>query len=207
MMKIESDPNCGFDSRQTACYIGPMQRREFVERIAAVLAGTLGTVGLAEAATTGAFAATLSETAPLESLTADQARLLDTITAHIVPTDDTPGAREARVVRFIDHALTTIFKDFKKEFFATLDEFAEFSAHYRPDGKPFLELSHTEQVAALRDLERVKPEVFGPLRGLTMVGMFSHPHHCGNYRKIGWELIGYRDQYSWAPPFGYYDRV
>jgi len=40
-----------------------------------------------------------------------------------------------------------------------------------------------------------------------MLGMFSHPEHGGNYQKIGWQLIGYRDQYSWAPPFGYYDRA
>ena len=39
-----------------------------------------------------------------------------------------------------------------------------------------------------------------------MLGMFSHPVHGGNYQKIGWKLIGYVDQYSWAPPFGYYDR-
>jgi len=184
-----------------------MLRREFAERLAAALATTLGTLRWSEASAAGVFAAAAPENAPLESLTADQARLLATITAHIVPTDDTPGAREARVVRFIDHAFATIFKEFKKEFDDTLNEFAEFSAHYRPDGKPFLELSSAEQVAALRDLERAKPEVFGPLRGLTMLGMFSHPEHGGNYNKIGWQLIGYRDQYSWAPPIGYYDRA
>jgi len=197
-----------FDSRQPACYIGAMERRDFVERMAAALASTLGTLRWAEAtAAAGVFVTTAPENAALESLTSDQARLLDVITAHIVPTDETPGAREARVVRFIDHAFATIFKDSKKDFTATLDAFAEFSAHYRPDGVPFLDLSHNEQIVALRELERTRPEIFGPLRSLTMLGMFSHPEHGGNYQKIGWQLIGYRDQYSWAPPFGYYDRA
>ena len=141
-----------------------------------------------------------------EFLTADQARLLDVVTAHIVPTDDTPGAREAHVVRYIDHSLATFFSDFQKDFSGLLAEFNEFMATFRPDGASFLQLTHSEQIAALRDLERLKPDVFFPLRGMTMEGMFSHPVHGGNYQKIGWRWIGYVDQYSWAPPFGYYDR-
>ena len=67
------------------------------------------------------------------------------------------------------------------------------------------------ETAALTEEQRqhlfsFEPDVFGPLRNLTMTGMFSHPEHGGNYQKIGWRLIGYADQYSWAPPFGYYDR-
>jgi gluconate 2-dehydrogenase gamma chain len=183
-----------------------MQRREFVEAMAASLAAALGTMRWSEISATSAFAATLPNTAPYEFLTADQARLLDVITAHIIPTDDTPGAREARVVRFIDHAFATFFTEYRKDFTDTLDAFTEFMSHFRPDGASFLVLSHDEQISALRDLERLKPEVFGPLRDLTMTGMFSHPEHGGNYQKIGWKLIGYADQYSWSPPFGYYDR-
>ena len=183
-----------------------MERREFLEAVAATLAAALGTMRWSELSATSAFAATVPNNAPYEFLTADQARLLDVITAHIVPTDDTPGAREARVVRFIDHAFATFFTEFRKDFTDSLTEFSEFMSHYRPDGATFLQLSHDEQIAALRDLERLKPDIFFPLRGLTMTGMFSHPMHGGNYQKIGWKLIGYTDQYSWAPPFGHYDR-
>lgn len=195
-----------FDTHAYPRYIRPMQRREFVETMAASLAGALGAAPLAGLSTVSAFAATVPNTAPYEFLTADQVRLLDVVTAHIVPTDDTPGAREARVVRFIDHAFATFFEEFQKDFGKTLTAFNDFAARYRPDGAPFLALSHNEQIALLRDLERLEPNVFGPLRNLTMVGMFSHPEHGGNYQKIGWKLIGYVDQYSWAPPFGYYDR-
>jgi gluconate 2-dehydrogenase gamma chain len=183
-----------------------MQRREFVEAMAASLAAALSGASLAQLSARPAFAAALSGTTALEFLTPDQARLLDVVTAHIVPTDDTPGAREAHVVRFIDHAFATFFSDFRKDFTETLKAFNDFMARFRPDGATFLQLSHNEQVAALRDLERLEPDVFFPIRDLTMNGMFCHPEHGGNYQKIGWKLIGYTDQYSWAPPFGYYDR-
>jgi gluconate 2-dehydrogenase gamma chain len=187
-----------------------MERREFVEAASAALASVLYAARLGDVPS--AFAAAvppplLSESAPYEFLTPDQVRLLDVITSHLVPSDDTPGAREAHVVRFIDHALATIFADFQKPFAETMAEFTEFTSHFRPDGATFLELSPGEQVAALRDLERLKPDVFGPLRDVTMAGMFCHPEHGGNFQKIGWKLIGYVDQYSWAPPFGYYDRA
>lgn len=183
-----------------------MERRTFVESMAAGLAGAWGVLRWSELTTASAFAATLPDAAPYEYLTPDQVRVLDTITSHLVPTDDTPGAREAHVVRFIDHALATFWTEHRKEFAGVLGEFTAFTAHYRPDNVPFLELSPSEQVAALRDVERLKPDVFRTLREVTMVGMFAHPEHGGNYRKIGWKLIGYVDQYSWAPPFGYYDR-
>jgi gluconate 2-dehydrogenase gamma chain len=184
-----------------------MERREFLEVVSAALAGAARAGRWTELTAASAFAANLPAAAPYEFLTPYQARLLDVITAHLVPTDETPGAREARVVRFIDHALATIFKDFQKDFAGALDEFVEFTGHYRPDNKPFLELSAPEQIDALREVERLEPELFDMLRGPTMLGMFAHPEHGGNYRKIGWQLIGYVDQYSWAPPFGYYDRA
>lgn len=183
-----------------------MQRREFVEAMAAGLAAALSAARWSALSASSAYAATVPDSAPYEFLTAEQARLLDAITSQIVPTDDTPGAREARVVRFIDHALATFYSDFQKDFSDGLAEVGEFMSTFRPDAASFLQLSHREQIAALRDLERLKPDLFRPLRNFTMMGMFSHPEHGGNYQKIGWKLIGYVDQYSWAPPFGYYDR-
>jgi gluconate 2-dehydrogenase gamma chain len=183
-----------------------MQRREFVEAISATLAAALAAARSGDLSAAGAYAAELPANAPYEFLTADQARLLDVITAHIVPTDDTPGAREAHVVRYIDHAFATFLAEYQKDVPDVINGFNEFMGTFRPDGAPFLQLTHSEQMAALRDLERLKPDVFNPLRDITMSGMFSHPVHGGNHNKIGWRLIGYVDQYSWVPPFGYYDR-
>jgi len=183
-----------------------MQRRDFVQSMAGGLAGALGAASWSELRAVSAYAAGVAESAPYECLTAEQAKLLDVITAHLIPTDDTPGAREAKVVRFIDHALATIFKDNQKDFAKTLADFTEFTSHYRPDGAAFLALTPNEQIDAIGELERLKPDVFRDLRGITMTGMFAHPEHGGNFGKIGWKLIGYEDRYSWAPPFGYYDR-
>ncbi len=44
--------------------------------------------------------------------------------AQIIPTDDTPGAREARVVNFIDRALTTFEKGRQADYRTGLDELA-----------------------------------------------------------------------------------
>ena len=183
-----------------------MQRRDFVQSVAGGLAGALGAASWSQLRAVSAYAAGIAESAPYEFLTAEQAKLLDVVTAHLIPTDDTPGAREAKVVRFIDHAFVTIFKDDQKDFAKTLADFTEFTSHYRPDGAAFLTLTPNEQIDAIGELERLEPDVFRDLRGLTMTGMFAHPEHGGNFGKIGWKLIGYEDRYSWAPPFGYYDR-
>ena len=184
-----------------------MQRRDFVEALSATLAGVMRAGRWTELTAVSAFASSLPIEAPYEFLTSDQARLLDVITAHLVPTDETPGAREAHVVRFMDHALATFFENMQKEFKETLDAFVESTSRYRPDNLAFLEMSSSDQVAALRELERLEPDVFFSIRNMTMLGMFSHPEHGGNYRNVGWQLIGYKAQYSWAPPFGYYDRA
>jgi gluconate 2-dehydrogenase gamma chain len=183
-----------------------MRRRDFVESVTAGLAGALGAAYWSQLSALGAYAATVPETAPYEFLTADQAKLLDVITAHLIPTDETPGAREAKVVRFIDHGLATTFKDEQKDFSKKLADFSEFTSRYRPDGASFLELTPREQIDAIGELERLKPEVFWDLRSAAMTGMFAHPEHGGNFGKAGWKLIGYEDRYSWVPPFGYYDR-
>jgi hypothetical protein len=52
--------------------------------------------------------ATKSGEAPkLAALTAEQAAEVEAMTDQIIPTDDTPGAREARCLYFIDRALST----------------------------------------------------------------------------------------------------
>jgi len=38
------------------------------------------------------------------------------------------------------------------------------------------------------------------------LGMFSDPSYGGNRNGIGWELLGFRNDHAYQPPFGYYDR-
>jgi hypothetical protein len=47
--------------------------------------------------------------------TPDQAAEIEAMAAQIIPTDSTPGAREARVINFIDRALVTFDEDAKPQ--------------------------------------------------------------------------------------------
>ena len=66
---------------------------------------------LCAAATHARLAVQAPESAKLSFFTPAQAMEIDAITARIIPTTDTPGAREAGAVYFIDQALTTFAVD------------------------------------------------------------------------------------------------
>src|SRR6202011_6263342 len=53
----------------------------------------------------------------------EQAAEIEAITARIIPSDETPGAREAGVVYFIDRALTTFAVDDQKTYREGLPKF------------------------------------------------------------------------------------
>ena len=182
-----------------------MDRRAFLENLGGGAATAFFGASLIDLRRAGEFAATVSPQQPLEFLTADQAKLFDAVSAQIVPTDDTPGAREAHVVRFADHSLATFLKDRRKgvtDALAALDKFSRGSI----GAKPFQDRDSADQITVLTAFEKKNGQAFGTLRQLTMAGMFSSPEHGGNFNKVGWKLIGYEDRYSWAPPFGFYDR-
>ena len=183
-----------------------VRRREFAQHLVGTsLVGFFG-VSLADLEAAGAFAAAAPVEQAYEFFKPDQVRLLDAVTAHIVPTDDTPGAREAHVVRFVDHALATFLKSRRPNVLTALTTFDAFARQWRTGNLPFEQRITGDQVSILQDFQREKPQQFGVFRNLTMAGMFSHPEHGGNFGRVGWKLIGYQPQYSWAPPFGYYDR-
>jgi gluconate 2-dehydrogenase gamma chain len=182
-----------------------MERRTFLEASGGAVVGLMGS-RMAEWSAAGRYAATVGDDAPYEFLEADQVKLLDVVTEHFIPTDDTPGAREARVVRFMDHALATFMKDRQKDISDKLTALEKFATAYGSGGAPFLQRTPEQQIEILTEFEKKQPRDFFPIRNLTMAGMFSHPTHGGNFNKAGWKLIGYEDRYSWAPPFGYYDR-
>ena len=71
-------------------------------------------------------------------LTPAQARDVEAIASQIVPSGDTPGAREAGAVYFIDHVNAGIFAQGAPEFLAGLAAFQQdFAAsHPGPDSSP-----------------------------------------------------------------------
>lgn len=132
-----------------------------------------------------------------------QALEIEAITAQIIPTDQTPGAREARVVAFIDRVLTTFDNDRQAEYTAGLEEIAAATRQRFPSEGKFSELTDEQQIALLTELEETP--FFELVRTHTITGFFASPVHGGNFDKVGWELLGYDDSLDHIPPFGYYD--
>ena len=143
---------------------------------------------------------------PFQFLTADQGADLEAMSAQIIPTDETPGAREAHVVYFMDQALATYAKTRRAPVTKGLKALRARSAKMFPGAKSFAALSDAQQIAVLTALEQEKSPFFGEIRGATIAGMFANPEYGGNYNKIGWKMIGFDDRFSWGPPFGWYDR-
>jgi gluconate 2-dehydrogenase gamma chain len=130
--------------------------------------------------------------------TREQAAEIDAMAAQIYPATDTPGAREAQVVYFIDLALVTFAAD-KQEVYAK--GFGELSA--RTGGKPLGSLPPNQQIALLTGIE--KSTFFKTVRDHTIMGMFAAPQHGGNFQKVGWKQIGFDDSLNFRAPFGAYD--
>ena len=130
----------------------------------------------------------------------EQAADVDAIAAQIYPTTDTPGAKEAQVIYFIDLALVTFAQD-KQDVYAK--GLAALST--KTGGKRFAALSGDEQIALLTSIE--KTPFFKAVRDHTIMGMFAAPQHGGNYKKIGWTQIGYDDSLNFRAPFGAYDKA
>jgi gluconate 2-dehydrogenase gamma chain len=148
----------------------------------------------------------------------EQAVEIDAITARIIPSDETPGAREAGVVYFIDHALTTFAIDDQKsyreglpavqsrvhELFPAVEKFSAAT----PDQQD--QLLHTfdeksEYGRRFRLNSTAKP-FFETIRVHTIVGFLIDPDSGGNRDGVGWKVIGRDREHMFQPPFGYYDK-
>ena len=139
-------------------------------------------------------------------LTPSEAATIEAISSQIIPTDDTPGAREAGAVYFIDHALATFGKaDLPKTRAGLRDLGARVAKTY--PGIVVVRSAHERAAARVVDRTRAGEErVLRAIRGGVIAGMFASPEYGGNRDKIGWQLLGFDDRFAWAPPFGYYDR-
>jgi len=141
--------------------------------------------------------------AAFANLSAEDARDIEAIGAQIIPSDETPGAREAGVVYFIDAALGSFAAPragLLREGLAALN--AKVKAAHQPATR-FAALDDATQIAVLKGEEA--GEFFGNLHFLTIAGMFALPSYGGNRDDIGWKLLGFDHRHVWAPPFGYYD--
>jgi hypothetical protein len=128
---------------------------------------------------------------------------IEAMTAQIIPTDETAGAREAHCMYFIDRALSTFAKNKQSVYIQGLQDLQAKTLELYPDSGKFSALTAEQQIKTLTAIE--KTPFFNTVRTHTIIGFFSRPVHGGNQDKIGWKLIGYDDSLNHKPPFGYYD--
>ena len=132
-----------------------------------------------------------------------QATEIEAMAAQIIPTDSTPGAREARVIVFIDRILNTFEKDAQGDYTKGLTALAAQTKQSFPSATMFSALASAQQIQVLTAME--KTPFFNLVRTHTITGFFSAPVHGGNANKVGWTLVHYNDSLNHKPPFGYYD--
>ena len=182
-------------------------RRTFVRVMGGALGGAWLTLDLSKVAA-AAHAAQQAQEVPGQPSTAflSQAELADVgaIAAQIIPSDSTPGAREAGVALFIDRALATFFGRMAPDFRSQLAAFRLRCQSQHPDVSSFAALNSAQQIDFLKLVEGTP--FFGRMRLLTLVGLFAMPKYGGNRDGVGWKLLGFQDQHIFSPPFGYYDR-
>lgn len=130
----------------------------------------------------------------------------DAFAARIVPTDDTPGAREAGSVYFADQALGDVLSDLLPIVRGGLAAMNERVRETFPDAEAFAELPEARQDEIITAIEAEDPGFFFFARTLVLIGLVGNPEYGGNRDKAGWALLGFEDTYRYEPPFGYYDR-
>ena len=119
---------------------------------------------------------------------------MEAVAALIIPSDETPGAREAGVVYFIDQALAGFDRD----------QQAVYREGLKKLGGTFAKLAGEQQETVLRSIE--KTPFFEQIWKHTLMGMFANSEYGGNRGNAGWKLIGFEDSFEFKAPFGHYDR-
>lgn len=183
-------------------------RRRFLAgsgSVAAILGNPLLRAGLPGIAALSASACTARDkAASFDVLGIPEARELEAIAARILPTTDTPGAREAGVIWFMDKSFGSFMEG---QVGMARDGLAEFQSgipELFPGAERFSDLDENDQDAYLESQEN--SGFFNFIRFLTLAGFFGMSSYGGNQDNVGWKLLGLDGQHNGhQPPFGYYD--
>jgi gluconate 2-dehydrogenase gamma chain len=182
-----------------------VSRRDFLAGSGAIAGTSVLRIGLSGiAAVAGAACTARDEGAAFEVLSAGEALEFEAIAARILPTTDTPGAREAGVIWFIDKSFGSIMQDqlaFAREGLAAFQ--AGIPSKF-PGAKAFSDLDPADQDEYLGG--QASSGFFGLMQFMTLAGFFGMSSYGGNRDDVGWKLLGIDHQHhAWQPPFGYYD--
>src|SRR5215831_7161579 len=203
----------------------PFDRRTFLIRGASGLSAAWLTAHLpamVSAATHAHIAAASAVPPKFDFFTPEEAREVEAIAARIIPSDETPGAKEAGVVYFIDRALVTFAKDSQKDYREGLAEVQALLDEKFPGVKKFSAATTEQQDAVLEALSQANDTAaamrrnragaaasfFGTLRFHTIAGFLIDPDsdRRGNRDGVGWKVIGRDREHAFQPPFGIVDK-
>ncbi len=159
--------------------------------------------------------------AGFEFFSPEVAAEVESIAARIIPTDETPGAREAGVVYFIDRALMTFAKGDQKAYAEGIAGVQAKTREMFPSVERFSAASQDQQDEILRALDdnavsKARPFIprpgpqsfFETIRQHTLLGFLVDPEadRHGNRDGIGWQVIGRERDHMFQPSFGHYDK-
>jgi len=163
----------------------------------------------------------LADPPKFEYFTREQAAEIDAVAARIIPTDGTPGAREAGVVFFIDRALQTFASNDRKLYAEGLSELQVTAREMFPSVGKFSAAAPEQQDEILRSLDKNPPSSLRPFRSRLpaqnffetvrqhiILGFLIDPDSdlMGNRGGAGWHVIGRESDHMFQPPFGHYDK-
>jgi gluconate 2-dehydrogenase gamma chain len=127
-----------------------------------------------------------------DRLSAEHAAILAAVLARLIPSDEHgPGAREARVARYIERALAAEHREHCDAYSSGLSAL-QASARER-HGAGFEQLDAAAQDALLETTERAAGSAafFELVRTHAIEGMFGDPRWGGNDGLLGWALLDY----------------
>ncbi len=201
-------------------------RRAFLSRSAAGLSAAWLTAqwpAMVSAASHAHAAVASPLPAKFEFFTPEEAVEVEAMSARIIPSDETPGAKEAGVVYFIDRALVTFASDSQKTYREGLADTRVLLTEKFPGVKKFSAASSEQQDVVLEALSDSKQKgtasrrnrmgagaqpFFEMLRYHTIAGFLIDPDsdRRGNRDGVGWKVIGRDREHIFQPPFGSLDK-
>ena len=207
--------------------INEFDRRQFLARSLSALGATFTAAhwpAVLAAAEHAHKAAASPGSQKFEFFTPKEAKEVEALASCIIPSDGTPGAREAGVVYFIDRALVTFSSDDQKTYREGLPGIQKRLNELFPEATLFSAATAEQQLAVLESLDEASANapasrrpfragsgaepLFEVLRGHTIAGFLIDPEsdRKGNRGGVGWTVIGRSLEHGFQPPFGYYDK-
>src|SRR5712692_759381 len=175
-------------------------RRAFVSRLLSGAGAALALSALPDFAAAHEHAATQVNAGERKFVyfTSEEAMEMEAVCEQIIPSDDSPGAREAGAIHFIDYALSQTEPHLQPLFRDGLKQLAAASA-----AQTFSELASERKFALLKELQST--EFSQGAREYKITGFLGIPKRQGNRHELGWSISGFENPGMFSPPFGYYD--